>query len=32
MTVMDIVQIVFLVIVVAVGIGGMIWVIKNENK
>jgi heme/copper-type cytochrome/quinol oxidase subunit 4 len=32
MTVMDIVQIVFLVIVVAVGVGGMIWVIKNENK
>lgn len=32
MTLLDSAQIVFLVIVVAVGIGGMIWVVKNEKK
>jgi heme/copper-type cytochrome/quinol oxidase subunit 4 len=32
MSIMDIIQIIFLIIVVAVGVGGMIWVIKNENK
>ena len=32
MTILDWVQIGFLVIVVAIGIGGMIYVVKNEGK
>lgn len=32
MTVLDWVQIGFLVIVVAIGVGGMIYVIKDEGK
>jgi heme/copper-type cytochrome/quinol oxidase subunit 4 len=32
MSIMDTVQIIFLIVVVAVGVGGMIWVIKNEKK
>ncbi len=32
MTVLDWVQIGFLVIVVAIGVGGMIYVIKDEEK
>ena len=32
MTVLDWVQVGFLVIVVAIGVGGMIYVIKNEDK
>ena len=32
MTVLDWVQIGFLIIVVAIGVGGMIYVIKDEGK
>ncbi len=32
MTVLDLVQIAFLIIVVVVGIGGIIYVIKDEGK
>ena len=32
MTVLDWVQVGFLIIVVVIGVGGMIYVIKNEGK
>lgn len=32
MTVLDWVQVGFLIIVVTIGVGGMIYVIKNEDK
>jgi len=32
MTILDLAQIIFLVAVVAVGIGGIIYVVKNEEK
>ncbi|MCJ7766450.1 MAG: hypothetical protein MUP09_10985 [Thiovulaceae bacterium] len=32
MTLLDITEIVFLVIVVAVGVGGIIYVVKNDKK
>ncbi|UFS62512.1 hypothetical protein WCX49_13105 [Sulfurimonas sp. HSL-1656] len=32
MTGLDIVQIVFLIGVVLVGLGGIVWVVKNEKK
>ena len=32
MTILDMVQVGFLIIVVVVGLGGMIYVVKNEGK
>ena len=32
MTILDMVQVGFLIIVVVVGLGGMIYVVKNEDK
>jgi len=32
MTLLDIVQVAFLIIVVAIGVGGIIYVVKNEGN
>ena len=32
MTILDMVQVGFLIVVVVVGLGGMIYVVKNEGK
>jgi heme/copper-type cytochrome/quinol oxidase subunit 4 len=32
MSSVDIGEVIFLIVVVVVGLGGMLWVVKNENK
>lgn len=32
MSAVDIGEVVFLIVVVAVGLGGIVWVVKNEKK